>query len=206
MPTTDRIDLYKDNKKEYAATPKPALVQMHPATYLAISGKGAPGGPAFSDAIGALYGVAFTIKMTRKFAGKRDYAVCKLEGIWPDFSCDKTPADKEHWTWDLMIRTPKFISQKDLSLAVQTLVKRGKGANAEWVELREMDEGQCVQALHVGPYQDEVKTVALMRAFAEKQGMRLAGPHHEVYLSDPRRVAASKLKTILREPMIKAKE
>ena len=203
MPAAEKMDLYKDNKKEYAATPKPALVEVGPAVYLAISGKGAPGGPAFTDAIGALYGVAFTIKMTRKFAGKRDYAVCKLEALWPNLKCDEAMPAKEEWTWQLMIRTPKFITQKDLSQAVATLLKRGKGADVQRVELQTINEGLCAQALHIGPYDDEGRTIATMQALAESKGLHFSGTHHEVYLSDPRRVAASKLKTILREPVKK---
>jgi hypothetical protein len=206
MATQEKVDLLKDNKKEYAATVKPALVEIGPAVYLGISGRGAPGGRAFSDAIGALYGVAFTVKMARKFAGKRDYAVSKLEALWPGMNWDDAMPDKEQWTWQLMIRTPKFVTQKDVSQAVQTLLKRGseKGAGAQRVELFSLNEGLCVQALHVGAYENEGKTMATMRAFAEKQGLRIAGPHHEIYLSDPRRVEASKLKTILRAPVRKA--
>lgn len=203
MPTATKLDLYKDNKEEYAATLKPALIDIRPATYLLISGKGAPGSTAFTDAIGALYGVAFTIKMTRKFAGKQDYTVGKLEALWPDLDWANSAPNKDQWTWQLMIRTPKAVSQKDLDQAVETLLKRGKGEHVRRVELRSLSEGRCVQALHVGPYEDEQKTVALMRALAEKQGMQLAGTHHEIYLSDPRRVQPSKLKTILRAPVKK---
>ena len=204
MPTAEKVDLYKDNRKEYAATPKPALVEVGRAVYLAISGKGAPGGQAFSEAIGALYGVAFTVKMTRKFAGKRDYAVCKLEALWPDLKCGEPMPDKEQWTWQLMIRTPRFITQKDVSQAIGTLLKRGKGAEVRRVELKSLTEGLCVQALHVGPYDEEERTIAAMQALAKSKGLRFSGTHHEIYLSDPRRLAPSKLKTILRVPVKKA--
>jgi len=204
MPTAEKVDLYKDNKKEYAATTKPVLIETGPAVYLSISGKGAPGGSAFTDAVGALYGVAFTIKMTRKFAGKRDYAVCKLEGLWPKLNDGTASVNKDDWEWQLMIRTPKFVTSADLKKAVETLLKRGKGADCQRVELLSLDEGLCVQALHVGPYDEESKTVATMQSLAEKHGLRSSGPHHEIYLSDPRRVAASKLKTILRQPVKKA--
>jgi len=204
MPTAEKVDLYKDNKKEYGATPKPALVEVGPAAYLSISGKGAPGGKAFSDAIGALYGVAFTVKMTRKFAGKRDYAVCKLEALWPNLNCGESMPDKEQWTWQLMIRTPKFITQKDVNQAVETLLKRGKGSEVRRVELLPLKEGLCVQALHVGPYDQEERTIAAMQALAKSKGLRFSGTHHEIYLSDPRRVPAARLKTILREPVKKA--
>jgi hypothetical protein len=206
MPTAtpEKVDLYKDNKKEYAATKKPALIEMGPAVYLSIGGIGAPGGTAFSDAIGALYGVAFTVKMTRKFAGKRDYAVCKLEALWPNMSCETAAGDKENWEWQLLIRTPKFVTQKEVSQALETLLKRGKSKDVQRVELCSISEGTCVQALHVGPYDREHETVALMRDFAEKCGHQMTGPHHEIYLSDPRRVEPSKLKTILRVPVKEA--
>ena len=200
---SEKVDLYKENKKEYLATQKPALVRVGPAVYLSIRGKGAPGHSAFTEAIGALYGMAFTIKMTRKFAGKRDYAVSKLEAVWPDINCDGGPRNQEEWTWELIIRTPKFISPKDLGQAMETLKKRGQGGEVERVELRSLNEGPCVQALHVGPYEKESETMAKMCAFAEKQGLRAAGPLHEIYLNDPRRVAPAKLKTILRQPVSK---
>jgi hypothetical protein len=192
---TKKLDLYEAHKKEYAAAAKPALVEMRPAAYLCIAGHGAPGSPAFTDAIGALYGVAFTVKMTRKFDGKQDYAVCKLEALWPDWGTTAEP------TWELLIRTPEFVTHDDIRQAVETLTKRGKGDNADRVQLRTLDEGLCVQALHVGPYESEEKTIGVMRAFAEKHSLRISGAHHEIYLSDPRRVAPSKLKTILREPV-----
>ncbi len=202
MPTAEKLDLYKEHKKEYAATTQPSLIEMGRAVYLSISGKGAPGGSAFTDAIGALYGVAFTVKMTRKFAGKSDYAVSKLEGLWPNLYCDGTTMpDKEQWEWQMMIRTPKFVTASEVKKAIGTLLKRGKGEQVQRVDLRLLDEGRCVQALHIGPYDDESKTIVMMRALAEKHGLRIVGPHHEIYLSDPRRIAPSKLKTILREPV-----
>jgi hypothetical protein len=204
MPTATKIDLYKDNKKEYAATAKPAVVEVGPAVYLSIRGKGAPGGAAFTEAVGALYGVAFTVKMTRKFGGKQDYAVCKLEALWPNLNCKNT-VPKEQWEWQLLIRTPKFVTQKDIRQAVETLLKRGKGKEAERVELVTLREGKCAQALHVGAYDDEARTFNAMLALAEKQGLSPSGPHHEIYLSDPRRVAPAKLKTILRLPVAKTR-
>ena len=161
MKTQPKIDLYKLHKTEYAATRKPALVELKPATYLAISGQGAPGGEQFTTSIGALYGVAFTIKMTRKFAGKKDYAVCKLEGQWwsePESDLAKLPPDE--WRWKLLIRTPDFIGEADLRQAVAVLLKRGKGEDVKRVRLESLAEGLCVQMLHVGPYQKERETIA----------------------------------------------
>ena len=201
MPAATKIDLYKLHKAEYVTPKKPVLVRLKPAQYLAINGQGAPGGERFTAAIGALYGAAFTIKMTRKFAGKQDYAVCKLEGQW-FFDGDPGNLPRDQWRWKLMIRTPDFIGQKDLKAAVAMLLKKGKPREVEEVKLETIDEGQCVQMLHVGPYDREPETIVLMRAFAEQQGWRLAGPHHEIYLSDPRRVPPERLKTILRVPAV----
>jgi hypothetical protein len=197
----DKLDLYSKYSKEYAATTTPALVTIGPAMYLSITGKGAPGSPVFTEAIGALYGVAFTVKMTRKFAGKRDYVVSKLEGRWPDFKNGAPVPDKEQWTWEMMIRTPDFVKEREIKEAVAVLEKRGKGAGANRVHLETIEEGLCVQALHVGPYEKEGEIICKMGTLAESKGFKLSGEHHEIYLSDPRRVAPEKLKTILRHPV-----
>lgn len=199
MPAS-KLDLYKLHKAEYVTPKKPVLVRTKPAQYLTIQGQGAPGGERFTACIGALYGAAFTIKMTRKFAGKRDYAVCKLEGQW-FFTGDPNAVPKEKWKWKLMIRTPDFVSRKDLDAATATLLKRGKAREVQSVRLETIDEGACVQMLHVGPYETECETIALMQEFAEAHGAKPAGPHHEIYLSDPRRVPPERLKTILRQPV-----
>jgi hypothetical protein len=202
MNTQEKIDLYKLHKAEYAATRKPAFVEVNPATYLAVSGQGAPGGERFTACIGGLYGMAFTIKMTRKFAGKQDYVVCKLEGQWwsePVQDLAKLPPDQ--WRWNLLIRTPDFITEEDLRQAVAVLLKRGKGEEAKQVRLETLAEGRCVQMLHVGPYDKECETIGVMQAFAEKQQLMFSGKHHEIYLSDPRRVPPDRLKTILRQPV-----
>jgi len=202
MKTQQKLDLYRLHKAEYAATRKPALVELQPATYLAISGQGAPGGERFTASIGALYGVAFTIKMTRKFSGKEDYAVCKLEGQWGSESAqDFAKLSRDQWLWKLLIRTPDFIGEEDLRQAVAVLLKRGKGEDVKSVRLEALAEGPCVQMLHVGPYDKERETVAVMKAYAEKQQLQFSGKHHEIYLSDPRRVPPERLKTILRLPV-----
>ena len=204
MKTPQKIDLYQQHKADYAATRKPALVNLSKARYLAITGQGAPGGDLFQTRIGALYGVAFTIKMTRKFAGLQDYAVCKLEAQWWSDALDENFArsPKEQWRWKLLIRTPDFVSANDVKQAVTVLLKRGKGEDVKHVQLETLAEGRCVQMLHVGPYEREGETVTVMKAFAERQGLRLHGLHHEIYLSDPRRVPPERLKTILRIPVV----
>jgi hypothetical protein len=202
MKTREQIDLYKLHKNEYAAPKQPVLLDIKPATYLAIEGQGTPGGEVFTAGIGALYGVAFTLKMTWKFAGKQDYAISKLEGQWwCDSSDGFAHVPRERWRWNLLIRTPDFIKLPDLDQAVALLLKRGKGADVKRVRLESLADGLCVQMLHVGPYENEHESIALMQALAEKKGLRFHARHHEIYLSDPRRVPPERLKTILRHPV-----
>jgi hypothetical protein len=207
MASIDKIDLYKQHKDQYVSAKKPVLVTMDEATYLTIRGRGAPGGSEFTDRIGVLYGAAFTVKMTRKFAGLQDYAVSKLEAQWwlDGESCDFANTPKEQWNWRLMIRTPSFVEPKELDDAVRKLMEKGKAPSADQVKLESFAEGLCVQMLHVGPYQEEGRTIGVMNAFAEPQGLAFHGRHHEIYLSDPRRVPPEKLKTILRMPVRKSK-
>ena len=205
MSQTEKIDLYKLHKDQYAASQKPQLVEIKPAKYLFITGRGAPGSEEFSSKIGALYGAAYTIKMTRKFAGMQDYTVCKLESqYWLDGdSYDFANTPQEQWNWKLFIRTPDFVEKQDLENAVEKLLEKGKASEVKQVKLESFSEGLCVQALHVGPYDKEEETLTKMMDFASEQEMEFHGMHHEIYLSDPCRVAPEKLKTILRMPVRK---
>jgi hypothetical protein len=203
MKTTEKLDLCKVHRAEYATPKQPVLLQTEPAQYLSIEGQGAPGGECFTACIGALYAVAFTIKMRRKFAGKQDYSVCKLEAQWC-FESDLGKTPKNQWKWKLLIRTPGFVNEVDRKQALEKLLNKGKSRTVEDVKLETIDEGRCVQMRHVGPYDREPETIELMRGFAESQGLTLTGPHHEIYLSDPRRVPPERLKTILRQPVVQA--
>ncbi len=202
MADTTKLDLYKKHKDQYVAPKKPALVNVKKASYLSIMGRGAPGEETFVTKLGALYGAAFTIKMARKLAG-RDYKVCPLEGLWwgrrkrRDFWTE--PRDR--WNWKLIIRTPDFITKKHLGEAVQKLMEKGKGPEVGEVALETMSEGRCVQMMHVGPYDREPETVEQMAALVKEQGLSFHGLHHEIYLSDPRRVPPERLRTILRLPV-----
>ncbi len=207
MTTDNKIDLCKLHKDEYAMPKSPVLVTVGEGRYLTVTGRGKPGGPEFMDRIGALYGVAYTVKMTRKFSGLQDYVVCKLEGQWwVDEPCQEfARAPRDQWNWRLMIRTPEIVTQAELRQAATTLIGKGKAPSADQVKLESFTEGLCVQMLHVGPYDREDETIAKMKTFAEEKGLQFHGRHHEIYLSDPRRVAPEKLKTILRIPARKAK-
>jgi hypothetical protein len=177
-----KIDLYRLHKAEYVAPKRPAFVDTKPAQYLAIRGESELGGTKFLAAIGVLYKIAFAIKMASKSAG-RDYAVSKLECLW---------SSPQQWT--LAIRTPDFIGKSQLRVAIQKLGVAG----TEFVRL---EEGRTVQILHVGPYPKIRETVGELWKFAEEHKLHFRGELHEIYLSDPRRVAPERLRTILRHPV-----
>lgn len=197
MPPPARIDVLRQFRADYVAPRQPVRLMIAPACYLVIRGRGQPGDDAFVAQIGALYAVAFTTKMQRKFAGKGDYTVSKLEARWPDFAAGGPPSH----AWELMIRTPDCVRADDLTAAQATLRARGQPTEVNAVELTTLAEGECVQVLHVGPYDQEPQSLALLTAFAAGRGCKPSGPHHEIYLSDPRRVPAERLRTILRLPV-----
>jgi hypothetical protein len=205
MSNTEKINLFKLHKDQYIAPKQPKLVEIHEAKYLTINGRGEPAGEEFATKIGALYGVAYTTKMTRKFAGKQDYTICKLECKWwldgerQDFSA----TDPKQWNWKFLIRTPDFVRDNELDTAVETLLKKGKEPEVRHVKFESFAEDLCVQMLHVGPYEKEPETILLMQSFAQDQGLEFHGRHHEIYISDPRRVPPERLKTILRHPVRK---
>lgn len=193
---TEKVDFYKSHKSEYVTPKQPVLVKIGPAKYLAIEGQGQPSSPLFHAQIGALMGAAWTIKMTRKFAGKGDYKVCALEGQFWNFGSGQPSMD-----WKLLIRVPTFVAAPDLKSAIAALKEKGKGAETDNLRLETLKEGQCVQMLHVGPYDQECETIARMEAYAKDNGLAFRGLHHELYLSDPRRVPPERLRTILRHPV-----
>jgi len=202
MTKPQKFDTYKEFAADYATPKEPILLRLKPARYLAVEGRGEPGRKEFQTAIGALYNVAFTVKMARKFAG-RDYTVSKLEGLWwadePEREFLETP--RQEWNWKRMIRTPAFITEREVASAKEKLRAKGKPSEINGVKLESLKEGQCVQVLHVGPYETEPATIARMQEVAAARDLAFHGVHHEIYLSDPRRVASAKLRTILRRPV-----
>jgi len=201
MPAA-KVDLYKVHAAEYVAPRAPALVTIGAARYLAAAGSGDPDGPAFGEKVGALYAVAYTVKMARKQAG-RDFKVAGLEGLWwgvggPGWMIEQS---RSRWRWKVLIRMPAFVTAADVQAARKHLRARGKGKAVAQVRLERLAEGRCVQMLHVGPYADEGPTMDAMLAFAKAKGLRFTGKHHEIYRSDPRRVKPAKLRTILRHPV-----
>ncbi|GKY86957.1 GyrI-like domain-containing protein [Sinisalibacter aestuarii] len=164
--------------------------------FLAIDGKGDPSGPAWADAVSALYGVAYAVKFSEKGAG-RDFGVPPLEGLWwADDPAAFTAGARDDWRWRALIRMPESVTEGTVTAA-----KEKKGVVAP-VSLIRLTEGDCLQTLHLGSYADEAPVLAdLHNRVMPDAGLTFAGPHHEIYLSDPRRTAPENLKTILRQPI-----
>lgn len=197
----NKIDVFKQHKDEYAMPKEPALVNVGAGRYLTVSGKGSPSGKEFREKVGALYGSAYTVKFAAKKERGRDFKVGMLEGLWWAGGNGKNALQmpKKTWRWKLLIRVPDFVTASALAKAAKALREKKKPAGP--VKLETIREGKSVQTLHVGSYASEPKTIAKMDAFAKAKRLRFRGKHHEIYLSDPRRVAASRLRTILRHPV-----
>jgi hypothetical protein len=193
-----KLDLKKDLKALYSASAQKAtLIDVPRLNFLMVDGEGEPGGtPAFQEAIGLLYSTSYTLKFASKKADpERDWAVMPLEGLWM--------IDGPRWSWRLMIAQPGFVTVAEVKRALTGLAKT-KGTDAySKLRLEKLAEGKCVQMMHIGPYSAEEPTIERMREFARENGYEFAGRHHEIYFSDPKRVPAEKLKTILRYPVRK---
>jgi hypothetical protein len=200
----DKIDLYKLHKANYIAPKKPQMCEVANAHYLTINGTGGPGEDCFNDAVAALYAVAYTVKMTRKKMGLGDYVICKLEArYWSKEQKCLSEVDKSNWRWQLMIRTPAYVEGSDINQAAEVLAQKGKTPSVNNVNLIEYEFSNCIQMLHIGPYEEESRTIDQMLAYAKENQLSATGEHCEIYISDPRRIPPERLKTILRMPVIK---
>lgn len=205
--TMDRkIDLKKIHKELFSARQAPRLVDVPRLSYCMIDGRGAPASEAFQTAIQALYSTAYTLKFALKADGRTDFVAPPLEALWS--SADpRAFAEKRYdeWRWTLMLMLPGHVETTDLRAALQTLERKGKRA-PDHDRLRQdaLAEGRAAQALYIGPYDEMGSAVESLQAFAEARGYRSSGPQHDIYLSDPRRTAPEKLKTILRQPLVPA--
>ena len=209
------FDFKKEYKEFYMPKNKPEIVTVPGMNYIAVRGSGDPNREdgEYRQSIGLLYGIAFTIKMSRKsghqLEGYFDYVVPPLEGFWWQDGVDGIDyAHKEAFHWISVIRLPDFVTEEDFRWAAGEAEKKKK-QDFSGAEFLTVEEGLCVQCLHIGSYDDEPATVAMMHAFAEQQGYKpdLTNRrlHHEIYLSDARKVAPEKRKTVIRHP-IKRKE
>ena len=207
------FDYKKEYKEFYMPKNKPSIVEIPPMNYIAVRGQGDPNveGSEYKESISLLYGIAYTIKMSKKgdhqIEGYFDYVVPPLEGFWwQDGVQGIDYAHKEAFRFISVIRLPDFVTRKDFDWAIEE-AGRKKGMDYSKVAFFPYEEGLCVQCMHIGPYDDEPATVQLMHDYMTKQGYALDITkdrfHHEIYLSDARRTAPERLKTVIRHPVKK---
>ncbi len=201
-----KIDLKQTHKAFFTASSTDfQRVALPAANYLMIDGAGVPGAdsPAYANGLEALYATAYTLKFASKTLLGRDYVVAPLEGLWwADDMSAFTSGNKADWKWTLMIMQPEWIDESAVSDAIEVVAAKKNPASLRSVYFEELDEGNCLQILHIGTYDDEAPTLARLHdTIMPEQGLTFNGKHHEVYLSDPRRTDPAKLKTILRQPV-----
>ncbi len=208
------FDFKKEFKEYYLPKGKPEIVTIPPMNYIAVSGKGDPNqeGGAYQRAMGVLYAVAYTLKMSYKsdyrIEGFFEYVVPPLEGFWRQEGKEGFDyGDKSSFLWTSVIRLPDFVTREDFAWAVET-ASRKKKLDCSAAEFLTVDEGLCVQIMHLGSFDSEPESVEKMDAFLREQGyvgdLSEARQHHEIYLTDARRVPPEKWKTVIRHPIKKA--
>lgn len=202
----EKIDLRKQLKSYYSPSAREfSLTELPPLQYLMIDGHGDPAVvKEYTDAVQTLYSLSYTLKFHLKKTRAIDYTVMGLEGLWwmPDmreFSLER----RADWDWTMMILQPEFISPDLVEEAKAQAVAKGKAPLADRTRLATLAECSCVQIMYFGPYVDEAPVIARMHTWISEHSYTLTGKHHEIYLSDPRRVAPEKNKTILRQPIQK---
>ena len=202
----EKLDFKKAFSQYYS--PKSGSVQevaLPLLQFATVTGKGDPNGPAFREAIEALYGLSYTLKFSRKKAGlEPDYTVGPLEAVWWDESQGKEFMDgnREAWQWRAMIWQPDFITATEFSTAIAEVEKKKPSPSVMKLKLEQITEGRSVQVMHIGPYSAETENIERLLNYADEHGLipqRMG--HHEIYLSDPRRVPVERLKTIIRYPV-----
>ncbi|MFN8497911.1 MAG: GyrI-like domain-containing protein [Anaerolineae bacterium] len=203
VETIDVKKLYKDLYNPPSKTP--VLIEVPPLDYLMLDGQGDPSGAAFAEATQALYSVAYTLKfMLQKELGVK-YSVPPMSALWwADEMTDFLNARRDNWRWTAMIMQPVVVAPEQLARAISDAARKKDVAAVADVRLERFAEGLAAQIMHLGPYSAEPPTIARLHAFIHHRGYALRGKHHEVYLSDPRRAAPEKMKTVLRQPVAPA--
>lgn len=201
--TIEKLDLEKADTNYYKVGLEPEIRDLDPYYYLTVEGKGSPNSKPFFTAMEQLYAIAFAIKFTCK-AEDMDFKVPKMEGLWwieggPEAQHKFPETPQEEWYWKLLIRMPDFVEGDHFYRAVQKVKAKNPGLlQDDAVKYELINEGKCVQILHIGSYYKEEPTIAKAIDFMQENELAIAGHHHEIYLSDPRKTAEHKLKTILR--------
>jgi len=207
------FDYKKEYKDLYFPGSAPMLITVPPLQFIAVAGSGDPNSEEFQKAVGLLYGLSFTIKMSKMKGdqpeGYFEYVVPPLEGLWWIDGDGFSFAERDNWRWEAMIRQPEFVDDTVFAWACEQYAKKEKAADLSRVAFKTFEEGLCVQIMHIGPYATEPETVARMESFMAEKGLintfTEGGKHHEIYLGDPRKAAPEKLKTVLRHPVKYAK-
>jgi hypothetical protein len=210
MSTLEKLDLKKQFKQFYMPPPgKVMAVDVPPMQFLMIDGAGDPNSALeYRQAIEALYGMSYTLKFNSKKNGI-DYPVMPLEGLWwmenmgEKFGDIDFAADKSKWLWTAMIMQPDPITQEMVDGAAEQLRHRKNPPALGKVRFEIFHEGLCAQIMHLGPYSAEKPDIEKVHAYIEQHGYQSVGKHHEIYLGDPRRSAPEKLRTVIRQPMMK---
>ncbi|UDF04499.1 GyrI-like domain-containing protein [Asticcacaulis sp. AND118] len=199
-----KVDLKRERKTLYTA---PAgqfvLIEVPPMPFLMIDGHGSPDAPPFAEAMEALFSVAYGLKFMSKVECQSDYTVPPMEGLWWAERYESFyDRDKDLWSWRIMVPQPDWITPDMFARAVVGAGRKGKGGVALGrLRLETYDEGLSVQTLHLGSYDEEGPLIARLHEWLRQNGLAETHPHHEIYLSDPRRTAPEKLKTLLRQPV-----
>ena len=194
----EKIDLKKLDKPYYSAKRKPQESTFKPHHCVAISGIGAPEGERFQHSIGTLYQVVYTIQRFAKM-DEKPFVIPKLEAFWwIDEGLEFNEETKDQWQWQLMVRMPDFVTADMVDQAVEAVIKRKGNTLASEVVLKEVSQGRSIQMMHIGSYYDEERTISQLMEYMQLNGLTINGYHHEIYISDPRRTAEEKLKTIIR--------
>lgn len=201
----EKLDLKKELKHLYQASAKEVVeVEVSTMNYLMVDGEGDPNiVSAFAEAVEALFTVSYTLKfMVKKGVLATDYGVMPLEGLWwADDMTKFSIADKSNWKWTVMIAQPPFVTRAMLDAAFAEVKKKKNPAALSRLRFESFTEGKCAQILHIGPFSEEGPTIARLHKFIETNGGKLYGKHHEIYLSDIRKAAPGKWKTIIRQPL-----
>jgi len=205
---TEKVDFKRTLDAYQARRQQVRIVDVPDLQYLMIDGQGDPNtSPTFAEAIESLYPVAYRAKFASKADLQRDYVVPPLEGLWwaEDMSSFTTSRDKSRWDWTLMLMVPTWIDQAMFLTSKERSGATNRPARLDDVRMETLSEGRCVQTLHIGSFDDEAHLLAyLHNDFIPDNGLRMAGRHHEIYLSDFRKVAPEKRRTILRQPVAPA--
>lgn len=201
--TTPKTDLKKVHKALYTATADPRRVDAPDLPFLMIDGAGDPNGDGYRQAVESLYTVAYTVRFALKNAGILEYPVMPLQGLWwtaegQEFTYDLT---RDSWRWTIMIMQPAQAGDELVREALTAAAKKKPGLRVPDVRAERLHEGACVQVLHTGPFATEHTTLDRLYEFIEEEGLAITGRHHEIYLSDARRTAQEKMRTILRYPV-----